>query len=65
MCKLPAVFPDLFELVVIGKIGLVSSQPFLYLCLLVSGGFVEQVFYQQVIVNMVKVFFQGVTVLII
>src|SRR6185369_1713859 len=63
-CKLPAVVPDLFELVVIGKVGVID-QPLLHLFLLFEGRLIEQVFYQQVIVNMVKFGVQGITVLII
>src|SRR4030095_5170613 len=65
LCQLTAVIPDLFKLCIISKVSVISNQPSPHLFLLIRSRFAEQVFCQQLMVNMVKFFFQGITVLIV
>ncbi len=60
-----AIDPDLLELVVVSEIGFIFCQPFAYLCRFTCGSFTKQMLYQQVIVNMVKIIFQGIISLIV
>src|SRR4030095_16905288 len=65
LCQLAAVIPDLFKLVIISDVSVIGNQPSPHLFLLIRGRFAEEVFYQQLMVNMFKFFFQGITVLIV
>lgn len=51
--QLPAIIPDLFELVVVGEVGIIG-EPLFYCLAFVCCCFAQKVFYQQFIFNMVK-----------
>jgi len=63
--QLTTLVPDFFKLVIVSKIGIVFIQPLRYFIYLFRIRFIEEILYQQVIVNMVEVFFQGFRVVIV
>ena len=61
--QLLAGIPDQFELFKILPVGIIFTDPLLHQLFLPGRCFTQQVFYQQVIINMVKLLFQVVCII--